>query len=179
MNEPILDARVWTAHPDALVLVADGTVVDANPSTEQMYGYHQSWLVGKPTEVLAPLDRLVPDQTSPVFRAWRSDGASFMATASMVESVGEDVPHLVVVRDVSSLVRWLEISAGDDVARWQQLAERERAVDAHRETVTQHLFGAGLELVSCLETGSVPTRERVERAIEVLEEAMKDLADNR
>jgi PAS domain-containing protein len=172
------DLQLWASHPDALVLVSEGAVVDANPSTEQLYGYRQSWLVGKPAAVLAPLDNLTLRRGSPVFRARRRDGRSFMATASLVPVGKPGAPHLVVVRDVSSLLQWLQTLDIGEPDQLEHLAAREGTIDAGRESVTQNLFGTGLELLACLETDSEPSRELLERVIQALDDAMRDLAES-
>lgn len=164
MSESAQDRRVWAAHPDALALVSNGVVVDTNPSTEHLYGYRRSWLVGRSAEVLAPFGTLLPGKPSPLFAAARADGRSFVASATLTATEGSPEPELLVVRDLSSIVG-LPYGGG--------------YLDASRETVTQHLFGAGLELLSCLDNEGCRSREPIERALNILDEAMRVIAADR
>ncbi|MGI9614397.1 MAG: hypothetical protein ACR2QO_15910 [Acidimicrobiales bacterium] len=164
MFERASDHQVWAAHPDALALVSDGVLVDTNPSTEHLYGYRRSWLVGRSADVLAPLGTLSPGEPSPLFAAARVDGRSFVASATLVTAAGSSEPALLVIRDLSSLVG---------------LPDGSGYLDANRETVTQYLFGAGLELLSSLEQEGCPSREPIERALGILDEAMRVIATDR
>ncbi len=169
------EPRLWSSHPDALLVVHDGIVVDANPATEMTFGRAQSWLIGKPLDLIVPRDALSRPERGPLFRAWRGDDQPFFASASAVPMPTDR--ELIVVRDVSQLVSWLTLSTGMDVDldRLAELDARERAVDITRETVIQYIFGAGIALQQCLDNGTDVNREHLERAIEVLDQAMTDL----
>lgn len=164
MFESAPDRRVWAVHPDALVLVSDGVVVETNPSTEHLYGYRRSWLVGRSAEVLAPLGTLSAGTPSPLFAAARVDGRSFVASATLTATTGSSEPDLLVVRDLSSIIG-LPYGGG--------------YLDASRETITQHLYGAGLELLACLDNKGCRSREPIERALNILDEAMRVIATDR
>lgn len=180
MNPPPpghLRSVTWAAHPDALLLVENGVVVDANPSTEQLFGYRQEWLVGKPTEVLLPAGRLASTpQETPLVRAITRGGRPFVAMVSAVPLTAGLPPLLVSVKDVTDLVRWFNHSFEERAEQMAQLDAKERAIEAGNEKLTQYLFGAGIALRSCLDEGSTElTRERVERVIDVLDQVLADL----
>lgn len=164
MFEIAPDRKVWAAHPDALILVSDGIVIDTNPSTEHLYGYRRSWLVGRSADILAPLGTLLPGKPSPLFAATGVDGRSFVASATLTATEGSAEPELLVVRDLSSLIGW-PYGGGD--------------LDASRETIIQSLFGAGLELMSCLGHKDCRSREPIERALGILDEAMRTITADR
>lgn len=176
-----LCSAVWSKHPDALILAAGDEVVDANPTTEQLFGHPRSWLVGKPTSVLVPRSILAtsPRSAGAPYRARNRDGRSFVAAASLVAGVtnrGQD--DLIVVRDVTGLTGSLHSDTGAGDHRSTQLEARERAVEAGQERLTQTLFGAGVALRNCLQAGtSEVSRACVEHAIDLLDAAIAELND--
>lgn len=174
---PELGSELWSSHPDALVVVDAGSVVDANPTTEELFGYAHSWLIGKPTDVLLPSRHVLrtADQ-SPLYRARRHNGHSFIASASLVPLRPSPKWDLLVIRDVTAIVKWMGLDLEGETERLEALDARERALEAGRETLVQYLFGAGIALRACAGTGTTEvSRERLERAIEVLEQVMTDL----
>ncbi|MDH3683776.1 MAG: hypothetical protein OEV40_27960 [Acidimicrobiia bacterium] len=170
---------VWSRHPDALILSTGGDVVDANPTTEQLFGHPRSWLVGKPTSVLVPRS-ILASSSLPVgapYRARRRDGGSFVAIASLVAGAprrGHD--DLIVVRDVTGLAESLQPDVDGGSRRVSELEARERALDEGKERLTQTLFGAGIALRSCLQTSPADvSRECIERVLDLLDHAIADL----
>jgi PAS domain S-box-containing protein len=184
--------------PDGMLVVdGSGTITFANSQAASLFRTSADALVGSSVE------ELVPEQLRGMHRAHRSgyrahpevramgvglelrgrraDGSEFNAEISLSPVPGSDGLVVAAVRDITD-----RVAAEAELRRQrEQLAVAERAValsddreriarDLH-DTVIQRIFAVGLSLQATFRITNDASRPRVERAIDDLDETIREL----
>ncbi len=180
--------------PDAL-LVADegGIVLLANRQAEKMFGFDRSELVGATIEDLVPERFREAHQahraefradprtrgmgSGLILHARRRDDSEFTVEISLSPvQAGTDQYTIAAVRDVTDRVAAEEVlhRAAQELS---VLQDRERIARDLHDTVIQRLFAAGMALqsVAAVVQGDAEASVRIERVIDDLDEAIRDL----
>ncbi|HEX5615338.1 MAG TPA: PAS domain S-box protein [Acidimicrobiia bacterium] len=181
------------AAPDGVLIVDHGgTILYANPTLVDLFGYADDELVGRPVEMLVPegarpahtnnrRDYVDHPRTRPMgsgldLRGRRKDGLEVPVEISL-SPVPDSAPPLVVaiVRDVQE-----RREVAEALTRAQEalalVEDRERIARDLHDTVIQRLFAVGLSLQGALlRTTDSDLVDRLERAIDEIDTTIRDI----
>lgn len=183
--------QVIDALGDALALVGDsGTIVLVNRRCQEMFGYARGELIGRPVDLLVPVDlraahqghRAAYDQAPQArpmgdrtrLAAVRKDGASLPVRISLSPvptATGNYV--LAVIRDATEARRQDDLA---DLARGA-VAEQSHRVRDLLDEVVHRLFRVGLSLQDAADLPSEVAHERISEALDRLDDTIKGIRD--
>jgi two-component system sensor histidine kinase DevS len=189
MNAASLAEALIESSPDGLLLVDDAGIIGlANPSATKIFGRSADELMGRPVEVLVPLEQREahvrhrtaytsaperrPMGTGLQLLAEHADGSLFPVEISLNPVTLDGELHTIAtVRDVSD--------RQDTLARVALMQDRERIARDIHDTVIQQLFAAGMTLEAAIAETSGPATvtQRLRGVAEQLDETIHELRD--
>lgn len=161
--EDFLSHPLWVSAADGLAVVAeDGTMLAVNKPFEQLFGYDQADLVGKPVEILVPetdrdahLDQRrrygAKPQTrlmgaSRLLEGRKRTGEQFALTIALSPVMIDDAQVTIVgVRDMTGRLA-VEAERAEAQRRRMQAEDHDRIAKELHDSVIQQLFALGLRL---------------------------------
>lgn len=190
---------LFDAAPDAILVVArNGEIAFVNDAATRMFDCDDDDLLGRPVEVLVPPGvRAVhvghragygeqphsrPMGSGLELAARRPDGVEIPVEISLSPlHLGDDTFTVATVRDITERVRAEEAYVQSQEAlrqaemRMAVTEDRDRIARDLHDTVIQRLFGTALSLQAAASLADSPVRERLESAVEDLDEMIFEL----
>lgn len=184
---------LWEASVDGLVLVdSSGSVVATNGAFDQLFGYGENELIGRPIDVLVPIESRAdhvrlrqrfeadpkprPMGASRHLEGQRSDGSTFPVNVSLAKLDTDSGTHtFATVRDLTDLIR-VETEAANSKRQHAMALERERIAHDLHDTVIQRLFALGLTLEGLSPQAEGPDLARkLFSAVDTIDDIIDDL----
>jgi PAS domain S-box-containing protein len=184
--------EVVEAMPDGVVIVADdGEILLVNREMERITGYSRAEMLGKVVDMFLPTGQqsahvahrrnfaAAPRRramgTGMTLSARRSDGSEFPVEISLAPAeIGDRHVVIASVRDVTAS-RAADAELESARQRVMLAEDHERIARDLHDTVIQRLFAAGLTLQSLVSVMPEGARAKVERIIDVQDDAIKEL----
>lgn len=192
LDSATLNAIVEQAPDAILVVSADGSIVFANLTAEELFGFSRERLIGSPIELLVPdrmrdrheRDRMAYGERPAVrsmgavdleLRARRADGSEIDVDVSLAPVESAAGPLVVTaIRDATAR-RGAEQDRMDLMNSVERQLERNRvAADIHDDLV-QSLYAIGLGLLQSGRDDGVTKEVALERASSEVSEAIAEL----
>ncbi|GEM_PF-1890427 len=193
------DAREAEAHLAAIVRSSDDamwsltpelTIGTWNAGAEQLLGYRQEEILGRPASILVPeeersaftaaLEQLSGGEHAVRYDTWRRRKDGSLVEVSVTLSAIRDatdrlVGYSAVVRDLTSR-RQAEQALAEAWAAHEVLADRDRIARDLHDLVVQRLFASGMALQGVLSLAEHPqVRSRMENVIDDLDATIAEI----